>query len=55
MEGNVEKWIADNRMPALEQITLTYGMAQVIIDRISTAAVAVPDRNQAWQRNDNDQ
>jgi len=33
MEGDVEKWIADQRLPALEQITLMYGMAQVIIDR----------------------
>ena len=35
MEGAVEKWIADQRLPALEQITLMYGMAQVIIDRVN--------------------
>ena len=35
MEGAVEKWIAEQRLPALEQITLMYGMAQVIIDRVS--------------------
>ena len=34
MEGVVEKWIADQRMPALEQITLMYGMAQMINDRV---------------------
>ena len=33
MEGAVEKWIAEQRLPALEQITLMYGMAQVINDR----------------------
>lgn len=34
MEGAVEKWIDDQRLPALEQITLMYGMAQVILDRV---------------------
>ena len=35
MEVAVQKWIADQRLPALEQISLMYGMAQVIVDRIS--------------------
>ena len=35
MEVAVQKWIADQRLPALEQITLTYGMAQVIAARIN--------------------
>jgi len=35
MEVAVQKWIADQRLPALEQITLMYGIAQVIVDRIS--------------------
>lgn len=35
MEGAVEKWIAEQRLPALEQIALMYGMAQVIIDRVT--------------------
>ncbi|MEZ6033818.1 MAG: proline-rich domain-containing protein [Planctomycetaceae bacterium] len=43
-EENVKKWIVGNRMPALEQISLTYGMAQVMIDRISAAAVAAPEK-----------
>ena len=34
MEGAVEKWIASQRLPALEQITLMYGMAQAINDRV---------------------
>ena len=44
LEENVKKWIAGNRMPALEQISLPYGMAQVIIDRLSAAAVAAPGK-----------
>jgi hypothetical protein len=35
MEAAVKKWAAGQRMPALEQITLTYGMAQVIAERAS--------------------
>lgn len=34
MEASVEKWMAEQRMPALEQITLIYGMAQVISNRV---------------------
>lgn len=35
MEAAVMKWVAEQRMPALEQITLMYGMAQVIAERVS--------------------
>lgn len=35
MEAAVKKWTADQRMNALEQITLMYGMAQVIAERPS--------------------
>ncbi len=38
LEGPVRKWIGDQRMPALEQISLMYGMAQVLADRASVAA-----------------
>ena len=37
MEGAVKKWTAEQRMPALEQITLMYGMAQVIAERVVEA------------------
>jgi hypothetical protein len=35
MEAAVRKWAAEERMNALEQITLMYGMAQVIAERAS--------------------
>ena len=34
MEKAVKKWIEGQRLPALEQISLTYGMAQVITSRV---------------------
>lgn len=37
LEAAVKKWAATQRMPALEQITLLYGMAQVIAERTETA------------------
>jgi len=37
MEAAVKKWTAEQRMPALEQITLMYGMAQVIVERVVEA------------------
>ncbi|HQZ63915.1 MAG TPA: hypothetical protein PLY87_02510 [Planctomycetaceae bacterium] len=44
MEADVEAWVADHRMPALEQITLMYGMAQVISDRAVEAPPADPKK-----------
>ncbi len=44
MEANVEAWVAGHRMPALEQITLMYGMAQVISDRVVEAPPADPKK-----------
>ena len=41
MEVAVKKWAAEQRMPALEQITLVYGMAQIIADRVVEAPNAV--------------
>lgn len=34
LETAVKKWAAEQRMPALEQITLMYGMAQIIAERV---------------------
>jgi hypothetical protein len=42
LEQTAKKWIENNRMAALEQICLTYGMAQVILDRMDAAAVTAP-------------
>ena len=45
MEAAVEKWIASQRLPALEQITLMYGLAQVLIERISESPVVVSEQD----------
>ena len=44
MEVAVKKWAAEQRMPALEQITLVYGMAQIIADRVVEVPNAAKDQ-----------
>ena len=43
MEGAVGKWIASQRLLALEQISLMYGMAQAITNRVSESPPTLPE------------
>ena len=42
MQAAVQKWITEQRLPALEQIALMYGLAQVIVDCINATPKLIP-------------
>lgn len=46
LETSVRKWIDSHRMPALEQISLMYGMAQVLADRAIADAMGESAKTQ---------